>query len=214
MAQVHKNTKRPVWEVVAVIATGITHLIFEEAFHAKGPFIAIAAIGWLSYVIFRARQESGALHDWGLRLSGIRKASVAPLIVLLAGTFAIACVAMARDSLNLHWHILPLFLIYPIWGIIQQFLIQALVVNNLSQIKGGQLHVAVITLICALLFGVVHWPDYLLMGGTFLLGLVFTPIYLRTKSILPLGIVHGWLGAMMYFWILDRDPIQELFGVI
>ena len=28
----------------------------------------------------------------------------------------------------------------------------------------------------------------------------------------PLGLYHGWLGAFAYFWILERDPWQELFG--
>jgi membrane protease YdiL (CAAX protease family) len=62
----------------------------------------------------------------------------------------------------------------------------------------------------ALLFGLAHWPDGVLMATTFLLGVVFIPMYLRWRNLWPLGVYHGWLGALMYFWILQRDPVAEI----
>jgi hypothetical protein len=38
-----------------------------------------------------------------------------------------AVIAISGGSIIVHWHMLPLFLLYPIWGIVQQFLIQGLV---------------------------------------------------------------------------------------
>ena len=66
--------------------------------------------------------------------------------------------------------------------------------------------------ICAVLFSLVHVPDPQLMVATFVLGLAFTPIYLRWRNLWPLGVLHGWLGAFCYVWVLDRNPWQEVFG--
>jgi hypothetical protein len=107
---------------------------------------------------------------------------------------------------------LPLLLLYPIWGLIQQFLIQALVVGNLSRSSGALASGWVVTAISAVLFGMVHLPEMRLTIATLLLGLAFTPIYLKWRNLWPLGIYHGWLGVFFYFWILRRDPWLEVFG--
>ena len=44
------------------------------------------------------------------------------------------------------------------------------------------------------------------MGGA------FAPLYLRDRTVLPLGVAHGALGALFYVWVLDRDPYAEIFG--
>ena len=54
--------------------------------------------------------------------------------------------------------------------------------------------------------------DRFLMGATAALALLFTPIYLRQKHVIPLGLCHGWLGVLAYYWLLGRDPWVELFG--
>ena len=46
----------------------------------------------------------------------------------------------------------------------------------------------------------------------FTLGLLFTPLYLHRQSLLPLGVAHGWLGVLAYYWLLGRDPWLELLG--
>ncbi len=202
--------RRAVAEIVAVIVTGTVHLIFEEALHAKGPFIAIAALGWTGYVVLRFRTDREVIQEWGLGLRGSLPAVKAALVVLAVGTAGVAAISISRGTLRFHWHILPLFAVYPVWGVVQQFLIQALVARNLQILFPARGHVVPIALVCALLFGVVHWPDTVLMAATLLLGLVFTPVYLKTRWILPLGVVHGWLGALAYFWLLERDPVAEL----
>ena len=52
----------------------------------------------------------------------------------------------------------------------------------------------------------------MLVLATALLGLVFTPIYLRWRNLWPLGLYHGWLGALCYFWVIGRDPLLEILG--
>jgi hypothetical protein len=58
----------------------------------------------------------------------------------------------------------------------------------------------------------VHLPDFRLATATFVLGLALTPIYLKWRNLWPLGIYHGLLGVLFYFWVLERDPWIEVFG--
>ena len=37
-------------------------------------------------------------------------------------------------------------------------------------------------------FAIVHWPDWMLVGATFGLGLAFTPMYIRSRNLWPLAI--------------------------
>jgi membrane protease YdiL (CAAX protease family) len=123
-----------------------------------------------------------------------------------------AVVAALAGTLRLHAHLVPLLLLYPLWGLVQQFLVQALVAANLVRVRGALGSRTAVVSVCAVLFGVVHLPDLALAVATFVLGVAFTVIYLRHRNLWPLGLYHGWLGAIAYFWVLARDPWQEVFG--
>ena len=125
---------------------------------------------------------------------------------------ALLAFAALQGTLTLHWHMLPLLALYPVWGLVQQFLIQALVVGNLHDGVPALRSAWKLAPIGAALFSAAHWPDLTLMAATFLLGLAFTPLYLRVRNLWPLGVYHGWLGVLAYYWVLGRDPWTELFG--
>jgi membrane protease YdiL (CAAX protease family) len=201
-------SRRARWEVAAVIATGLTHLFFEEVLHEKAAFIALAAAGWLAYFVLRVRREPRSLREWGFRLEGLGEAFVAPTVFFLVAAASIAGLAAARGTLEANPHLIPILLLYPLWGITQQFLVQALVARNLER----RMPRPWLVLLVASLFAVVHAPDPVLMGATFLLGIAFTPMYLRSRNLIPLGLYHGVLGALVYFWVLGRDPWREVFG--
>ncbi len=40
----------------------------------------------------------------------------------------------------------------------------------------------------------------------------FLPQGLRIRNVYVLGILHGWLGALFYYTVVDRDPFIEVFG--
>ncbi len=188
---------RRVAEITAVLATAAGHLACHVLPIPRPLFITVVVVGWAAYVISRG---------------GISNDNFAEAWRPLAIFGAISAVAMAIGGLalgnfTLHWHLLLALAIYPIWGIIQQYLVQGIVAHNLKELGGGTL---AITLITAGLFGVIHLPFAVLMVATFGLGLVFTPHYLRYRNVVVLGIWHGWLGTLLYFWILGRDPLAFL----
>jgi hypothetical protein len=202
-----ESHRRAGLEVAAVILTGGVHLVFEEVLHMKAPFIVLAVLGWGLYLGMTIRRNPGVLEVWGLRIDRLPRDARWPGLVVLGGIAALAVAGAVRGNLTFTWHMLPLLVLYPIWGTLQQFMLQAMVSRNLETWLTSRWW---ITAVAAVLFGAVHWPDRFLMGGTFVLALLFTPLYLRDRSLLPLGIAHGWLGVLAYYWLLGRDPGLEL----
>ncbi|HBH25324.1 MAG TPA: hypothetical protein DDY13_18135 [Cytophagales bacterium] len=117
-----------------------------------------------------------------------------------------------QNTLNITWHILPILLLYPFWGIIQQFLVIGLIAGNLNDLKSVKVSNYVIILLTALLFGAIHAPYWWLVIGTFVLALFYGFVYLKARNIYVLGIFHGWLGALFFYTIVNRDPFVEVFG--
>jgi CAAX prenyl protease-like protein len=208
--QNHSSSLRTLLEISAVIATGILHLVFTEVFQAPAWFIGLAVASWAIYIVVRVRRDGSALSSWGFRSINLRKTVIATSVVAAVAIFAM--IRISNGALFVHWHMLPLLLLYPIWGVIQQFLVQAMVVDNLSLISRRTSFRWMVIILAATLFGLVHIPDVKLMAATFCLGMAFTPIYLRWRNLWPLGIYHGWLGVIFYFWVLHRDPWLEVLG--
>ena len=50
------------------------------------------------------------------------------------------------------------------------------------------------------------------MIGTFLLALFYGMVYLKTRNVWVMGILHGWLGALFFYTVVGRDPFAEVFG--
>jgi uncharacterized protein len=101
-----------------------------------------------------------------------------------------------------------LFLLYPVWSFIQQFVLQALVASNLERL--GLARAAVVP-IAAALFGLAHLPDWPLAALCAVVGLAWTALYLRWRQLPLLALTHAWLGALAYYWVLQRDPWGEMF---
>ena len=150
---------------------------------------------------------------------GFEKAIISRKLLRILFPFAsvavIACLftGYVRGTLNLTWHIIPILIVYPIWGTIQQFLCVGLVAGNFQDMN-KPLKKYWIVPITAVLFSVLHYPNLWLMMGTFILAILYTIIYLRERNLYALGLFHGWLGALFYYTVVGRDPFMEVFGQI
>jgi hypothetical protein len=196
----------------AVIMVGV-HLILVATRHGPSAgFIASACLFWMGFILVRVRQDKHVLRDWGFRRDNLgRTAGLAALVFAVAAA-GLAGYAARHGTLSFPVHALPLFLVYSVWGVIQQFLALGIVVNNLERIRGlGEKKVLLVFLIAGL-FGLIHFYDTRLAVGTLLLELVTVPLFLRYRNLLPLGVLHGWLGGLFYLWVLNRDLWAETFG--
>ena len=208
----NNSDTRRVTEIITVLATGLGKFIFMDYLNWRLPFIITAIAGWLAYVWWRQKTDQTILQYWGFRLDNFKQAI---RLVLPFGLFAFigfVIIGLVQETINLTWHILPILIIYPIWGVIQQFLVIALVAGNLKDIQQLSLSKPIVILLTAIFFGLIHYPYNWLIIGTFLLALFYGYVYLRVRNLWVLGLFHGWLGGLFFYTVVNRDPFIEVFG--
>lgn len=200
---------RRVLELSAVGITAATHLLLTAQPQAHLVFVVGAVLGWGGYLATAAIRSPEKLKEWGFSREGLwETAAMASPIAIAVAIALTAWGRLAGAEFDL-WMLLPLAL-YPVWGVIQQFLVQGLLVKNLDD--AGVPTIATVA-VAAAAFGLVHWPYPVLMMATVGLGLVFTPLYLKFRNLWVLGFLHGWLGTLLYQFVLQRHPIHEALGL-
>lgn len=205
------NTQRT-YEIAAVLLTAAGKFIFMDFLQWKLFFILVSIAGWGGYVLYRSKKDSSILAHWGFRTDNFKKVL---MMVLPFGIVAVAAFFITGyflGTINLTWHIIPILLLYPIWGVIQQFLVIGLMAGNLQDFEKQKLSKPVIIMLTALLFGAVHYPYYWLMLATFVLALFYGFIYLKERNVYVMGLFHGWLGGLFFYTVVNRDPFVEVFG--
>ncbi len=208
------NDKTRYFEVLAVVLTGLGKFICMDWMNWRLLYILVIVIFWVGYVCYRCWGKHDMLEYWGIGKTNFRKTFLELLPVGLLCVIAFVVIGNYRGTNILNWHIIPILLLYPFWGIVQQFIVVGLITKNLRDMKRTQLSAWLIVLITALIFGVVHYPHHLLICGTFVLALVYATLSLKNRNLIVLGTFHGWLGAFFYYTVLGRDAWQEVFGVI
>jgi hypothetical protein len=212
LANGDRRPSAPDWFALAGIAVTIAlHLVLQ----AKKPspaFIIGACVFWAGFVVVRVFRDPGAFRRWGFRSDNLLRASMVPAVLLAAGVVALGAYACWQGHFWLPLHVILLFLLYPLWGLTQQFLALGIAVQNLELVPALGRQKWLLTLLGAALFGAIHAPDLWVVAATFLLELVLVPLYLRYRNLWPLGILHGWLGVLFYVWGLGRDVFAESFG--
>ncbi|MDC8005706.1 CPBP family intramembrane metalloprotease [Aureisphaera galaxeae] len=209
MNTLSNNTKY--LEILAVILTAAGKFVFMDYLNWRLPYVSFAVLSWTLYILYRKRRTPGILKYWGFRKDNFRRAL---RWVLPFGIFSVAVfltIGIWQGSLNLTWHIFPILITYPLWGIIQQFLLIALVAGNLKDGNRGNFKNWQIILGSAVLFSLVHYPSVWLMLGTFILALFYGFVYLKERNVYVLGLFHGWLGAIFYYTVVGTDPFEDAF---
>lgn len=194
-------------ELALLLLTGGLFLVFENVFDAKLPFLAAILPAWGLYAALRLGRTPGTADAWGLGRKGFAEASREA-----AGWLAVGVGGLLVYRLLLGWRPLPagaslVFLVYPLWALAQQFALQALVAGNLDRLGAPRAWVIAVS---AALFGLAHLPDWPLVGLCAAAGSVWTALFLRTRNLWPLAVCHAWMGALAYYWILERDPWREM----
>ena len=210
MAWLIQENKSRCYEVVAVAATGFLHLVFQS-FGAKGLFIALASVSWVCYIVWRVKKDSSLWVKWGFQAENLSSAFFLPTVIFVVGVSLMACCGLANHRVLWQDHILSLLLLYPLWGLLQQFLVQSLGVANLMALFSKQGWMVAMP-VGIVLFAIIHFPNGLLMIATGLMAGLFIPCYLRDRNLWPLGLYHGWLGTFFYLWVLGKDPWVSVFG--
>ncbi len=205
---------------IELLTVGLVAIIFVALPKPPGPvwplasFIAASLVAAAVYVVVRLRSEGrDFLADAGL----IPGRNLGPMLWVLVPIVVVAVPLGAGWAL---WHERELWtasmawslLLYPIWGLVQQWVVQRLVVDNVRQLSGAKLPWLV--LLGAVGFGVVHLAHPPLLVGTALLGGLYVVLFQKHRNLWPLGLVHGWLGSRFYPWVLGIDPLGEAIAMV
>lgn len=208
-----ENDKRRWLEITAVLATGLFKYVLMDWLNFRAFYIAVVCIFWSVYIYKRYRTDKFVLQQWGFRKNNFRQSFLFLLPFALVMVAAIIWYGISYNVIFLNWHLIPVFLFYPAWGIIQQFLIAALVAGNLQAIQKVKLRKSQIFLLTSLVFAWVHYPSLPLMVFTFFMELVFLLAYFKWRNLWALGLYHGWVASLLLFFVLGRDLWNELWTV-
>lgn len=204
------SMSRPIAEILAVVLTAAVFQVFDNWLDMKLPYLIACTLLWGIYLLRRSREAPEEIDAWGLGKKGLGPAARAAGALLVVGVIAITSWRIVFGWQPLPLSAIGIFALYPVWALIQQFVLQGLLVRNLETL--GWPTVAIIP-VSAVGFGLAHLPDWPLMGICAGVGVLWTLIWLRTRNLWPLALCHAWLGALTYYWVLERDPWSEMVPV-
>lgn len=195
-------------EMTAVLVTGGTFLIFENILELKLQFVIPCILIWTTYLTLRLLRHRDLAREWGLTTHRFGPAAREAALFGIAAVTLLALYRILRGWTPLPLPSIVIFALYPFWSFIQQFAVQDLVALNLERLGLPRLGVILLT---GLLFGLVHLPDWELVALTGAAGWAWTWLFLRKRNLYPIALLHAVLGTLTYYWILERNPWNELF---
>jgi len=205
--------KRRWLEIAAVLATGFMKYIFMDWLNLRTFYIGVACIFWSVYIFKRYRNNKQILQHWGFRKNHFKQTFHFLIPFALIMVAVIVWYGISYNAIFLNWHIIPVFIFYPAWGIIQQFLLLALIAGNLRSLPTLKLSKVQIILLTSTVFALVHYPSLPLMVFTFFMELVFAVAYFKWRNLWSLGFYHGWVVSLLLFFVLGRDLWNELWTI-
>ena len=210
MKQEILTNRREKLEISAVVLTGFLKFILMDWLGLRLPYILAASLFWSVYVFRTYKFNPERLKYWGFQSAFLKSSFQALFPFALVFIFLITAYGLLIGAGFFNWHIVPILLLYPAWGIIQQFMMVGLVARNLKSLTGVQLTDSQVILFTSFLFALVHYPSLPLMGYAFILEVLFIWIYLKRPNLWSLGLYHGWISALFIFFVLKRDLWSEL----
>ena len=200
-------------EILAVLLTGVLKFIFMGLFDYRAFYIGVTCLFWIIYVYKRYQSDHSVLKTWGFQKDNFRQSFLFLLPFAILSYTGIILYGFLNHVDILNFHVIPIIILYPVFGLVQQFMMIALIAGNLISLKNKPFKNYQIILITSLLFSLVHFPSAFLMIFTFLMELVFIITYLKWRNLWSLGLYHGITGCLLLFYVLERNLWLELWRV-
>jgi hypothetical protein len=209
-------------ELAMVVLTGVAHVSLElwsdgmrgaaESLGRPQHYFNLAAvIGWGSYLAWQMWATPGIVGELGLGRRGFLRTLKQAFPFVVLGEVVMIGFGVWWYGLRIPAAFWLVFLVYPLWGIAQQFALQAMVTRNIGVLVES-LPLKIIAV--AAIFSMSHFPNYSLMALTLVAGVAFTWLYIRCRNIWAIGILHGIMGATAYYFVLGLDPGIKLLEIV
>lgn len=195
--------------VVACVlaAEWVSPLLFAKNWFAG----AVPAVIGLAFVIISQRSKKESFHRQGWRLDNLGRASVLLAPLMIAASLALLASGSFYGRLRLtspplEWRSLELAAALYLWGLLQQYPLQAFI-NRRAQAIWGPGPVSI--LFTAGVFSLLHFPNLPLAAATFFGGLMWAFVYQRQPNLWALALSH----ALMTFILLQTIGYEALHGL-
>ncbi len=205
--------KEKQYEILAVVITGVMKFVMADWLQLKVFYIIAACLYWINHIYRKYRENPDILKFWGFHKEHFRRSFLFLLPFAIAAIIGILIYGTLINAGFLNWHVIPVFLMYPAWGIIQQFMIAALIAGNLKSISAVKLSDTRVILLTSVVFALVHYPSITLIIYAFVMEIIFLRVYFRWNNLWALGLYHGWVSGLFIFFVLERDLWTELWNV-
>jgi uncharacterized protein len=202
------------FEIAAVALTGIGKLVFVDVLKLKFYFIIVTILFWSIYFFYKTSKDKTLVQYWGLSLRNSFHAFRFLFIVAIPFIILFPFYAYLHGIPILKWNVVFVLITYPVWGLVQQFLMMSLFAGNLKDIEKKKMHPALIVVLTSIVFSIVHIPSVPLVIVTFFMAIFYTSVFLKYRSVIPLGIFHGILGGLFYYYVLNRDAWAEFLKAV
>lgn len=194
-------TARPALEPLVFVALALVYVWIVQPTdddRFRIPFISIIVL--IPFVSNFAHRDR--LHDMGLRFDNLWSSAREVGVATLIGTVLVVAVGIAAGAGPAFPRgMLGYMLFYPLWGLVQQYAMQSFTFRRTLESVERPGTSAAIT---ALLFAIVHWPNWPLALMTAVGGYVWCMLFYRQPNLFTLALSHGWLAVLLrYSWPAD-----------
>ncbi len=185
-------------EPLVFLALALAYIWIVQPTHddrMRAPFLAvIVLIPLLSNFVHR-----DPLPELGLRLDNLAPSAREVGAATAAGALAVIAIGLiAGGGPVFDGTVLRAFVLYPLWGLAQQYAMQAFTYRRLRDATGRPHTAAVLT---AALFASAHTPNLTLALITLVGGYVWCRLFERHANLITLALSHGWLAVLTrYSW--------------
>jgi hypothetical protein len=187
---------------VATIRIRPPYLDFGLAAVAVALIIASAARSRRLWTLASTVDPRAARGAWtpALAFTAVALAALALAAVFVAR----ASGASLADRFG-NWHMLATAPLYFGWALLQQYIFQFYWLGRWLRLVPAWAAVA----LTAVAFSAVHYPRWPVMAVTLVACTVWSLIYLRWRTLLPLVISHGLLATALHYWVFGNDLLER-----